>query len=60
MRASLVVLGATAFMSQANARVIDSMLHVLATDFRTVPARAVGLGVRASVRSLPAVLRAHR
>ena len=39
-RASLVVLGAAVFMSQANARVIDSLLHVLATDFRTVPARA--------------------
>ena len=39
-RASLVVLGAAAFMSQANARVIDSLLHVVATDFQTVPARA--------------------
>jgi len=39
-RASLLVLGAAAFMSQANARVIDSLLHVVATDFQTVPARA--------------------
>ncbi len=27
-------------MSQANARVIDALLHVVATDFQTVPARA--------------------
>ena len=39
-RASLLVLGAAAFMSQANARVIDSLLHVVSTDFQTVPARA--------------------
>lgn len=39
-RASLLVLGAAAFMAQVDARVIDAMLQVVATDFHTVPARA--------------------
>ena len=41
-RASLLVLGAAAFMVQADARVIDPLLHVVATDFHiTPPAAAV-------------------
>ncbi|HEX5000484.1 MAG TPA: MFS transporter, partial [Terriglobia bacterium] len=39
-RASLVVLGAAAFMAQADARVIDALLHVISDDFKTAPARA--------------------
>ena len=39
-RASLLVLGAAAFMAQVDARVIDAMLQVVAADFQTVPARA--------------------
>jgi YNFM family putative membrane transporter len=39
-RASLVVLGAAAFMAQVDARVIDAMLQVVAEDFGTVPTRA--------------------
>jgi len=39
-RASLLVLGAAAFMAQADARVIDALLHVVAVDFHTVPAQA--------------------
>ena len=37
-RASLLVLGMAAFMVQADARVIDPLLHVIATDFNTTPA----------------------
>jgi predicted MFS family arabinose efflux permease len=41
-RASLLVLGAAAFMVQADARVIDPLLHVVASDFHiTPPAAAV-------------------
>jgi MFS transporter, YNFM family, putative membrane transport protein len=36
-RASLLVLGMAAFMVQADARVIDPLLHVLARDFHTTP-----------------------
>jgi predicted MFS family arabinose efflux permease len=39
-RASLLVLGAAAFMVQADARVIDPLLHVVATDFHTTPPAA--------------------
>jgi len=39
-RASLLVLGASAFMAQADARVIDALLHAVASDFHTVPAQA--------------------
>lgn len=39
-RASLLVLGAAAFMAQADARVIDALLHAVASDFHTVPAQA--------------------
>lgn len=41
-RASLLVLGMAAFMVQADARVIDPLLHVIARDFQiTPPAAAV-------------------
>jgi predicted MFS family arabinose efflux permease len=36
-RASLLVLGMAAFMVQADARVIDPLLHVVARDFHTLP-----------------------
>src|SRR4051794_26857040 len=36
-RASLLVLGMAAFMVQADARVIDPLLHVIARDFHTTP-----------------------
>jgi len=39
-RASLFVLGAAAFMVQADARVIDTLLHAVSQDFHTVPAKA--------------------
>jgi len=39
-RASLLVLGAAAFMVQADARVIDPLLHAVATDFHTTPPAA--------------------
>jgi YNFM family putative membrane transporter len=39
-RASLLVLGLAAFMVQADARVIDPLLHVIATDFQTTPPNA--------------------
>src|SRR5262249_35371882 len=39
-RASLFVLGAAAFMVQTDARVIDPLLHVVATDFHTTPPAA--------------------
>jgi YNFM family putative membrane transporter len=39
-RASLVVLGAAAFMVQADARVIDTLLHSVSQDFHTIPAKA--------------------
>lgn len=39
-RASLLVLGMAAFMVQADARVIDPLLHVVSRDFGTVPAHA--------------------
>src|SRR5262245_52635950 len=39
-RASLLVLGMAAFMVQADARVIDPLLHVVATDFQTTPPNA--------------------
>ena len=39
-RASLVVLGMAAFMVQADARVIDPLLHVISTDFHTTPPNA--------------------
>src|SRR5262245_23125290 len=39
-RASLLVLGMAAFMVQADARVIDPLLHVVATDFHTTPPNA--------------------
>src|SRR5215510_6774042 len=39
-RASLLVLGAAAFMAQADARVIDALLHVVSVEFHTVPAQA--------------------
>ncbi|MEO8257228.1 MAG: MFS transporter [Acidobacteriota bacterium] len=39
-RASLVVLGMAAFMVQADARVIDPLLHAIATDFHTTPPSA--------------------
>jgi predicted MFS family arabinose efflux permease len=39
-RASLLVLGAAAFMVQADARVIDTLLHAVSLDFHTVPAKA--------------------
>jgi YNFM family putative membrane transporter len=39
-RASLFVLGMAAFMVQADARVIDPLLHVIAVDFRTIPPNA--------------------
>jgi YNFM family putative membrane transporter len=39
-RASLLVLGAAAFMVQADARVIDPLLHVVATDFHVTPPAA--------------------
>jgi predicted MFS family arabinose efflux permease len=42
-RASLVVLGMAAFMVQADARVIDPLLHVLARDFHTSPPAAAVL-----------------
>lgn len=41
-RASLLVLGMAAFMVQADARVIDPLLHVIATEFGTsLPAAAI-------------------
>src|SRR6185295_13486225 len=41
-RASLIVLGMAAFMVQADARVIDPLLHVVATEFHTtLPAAAL-------------------
>jgi len=39
-RASLFVLGMAAFMVQADARVVDPLLHVIATDFQTTPPNA--------------------
>ncbi len=39
-RASLLVLGAAAFMVQADARVIDPLLHVVATEFHVTPPAA--------------------
>ena len=39
-RASLLVLGMAAFMVQADARVIDPLLHVIARDFHTSPPAA--------------------
>src|SRR5215212_6493601 len=39
-RASLLVLGLAAFMVQADARVIDPLLHVIARDFLTTPPSA--------------------
>jgi predicted MFS family arabinose efflux permease len=39
-RASLVVLGMAAFMVQADARVIDPLLHVVASDFHITPPQA--------------------
>ena len=39
-RASLLVLGMAAFMVQADARVIDPLLHVVARDFHTLPPSA--------------------
>jgi MFS family permease len=39
-RASLLVLGMAAFMVQADARVIDPLLHVIARDFQTTPPAA--------------------
>ena len=39
-RASLLVLGMAAFMVQADARVIDPLLHVIARDFSTTPPSA--------------------
>jgi YNFM family putative membrane transporter len=39
-RASLLVLGLAAFMVQADARVMDPLLHVVARDFRTIPPNA--------------------
>src|SRR3954451_23329853 len=39
-RASLLVLGLAAFMVQADARVIDPLLHVIARDFATTPPSA--------------------
>lgn len=39
-RASLVILGMAAFMVQADARVIDPLLHVIANEFNTTPPAA--------------------
>lgn len=39
-RASLLVIGAAAFLVQANARVVDVMLNVIAQEFHTVPEQA--------------------
>lgn len=39
-RASLFVLGMAAFLVQADARVIDPLLHVIAKDFQTIPPNA--------------------
>src|SRR6476660_2548593 len=39
-RASLFVLGMAAFMVQADARVIDPLLHVISRDFHTTPPAA--------------------
>jgi YNFM family putative membrane transporter len=39
-RASLLVLGLAAFMVQADARVMDPLLHIIARDFRTIPPNA--------------------
>jgi predicted MFS family arabinose efflux permease len=39
-RASLLVLGMAAFMVQADARVIDPLLHVIAREFHTTPPSA--------------------
>src|SRR3982751_3289748 len=39
-RASLLVLGLAAFMVQADARVIDPLLHVIAREFHTTPPSA--------------------
>jgi predicted MFS family arabinose efflux permease len=39
-RASLLVLGAAAYMVQADARVIDPLLHVVASDFHVTPPAA--------------------
>jgi predicted MFS family arabinose efflux permease len=39
-RASLLVLGMAAFMVQADARVIDPLLHVISKDFHTTPPAA--------------------
>src|SRR5262249_12543948 len=36
-RASLLIMGLAAFMVQADARVIDPLLHVVARDFHTTP-----------------------
>jgi predicted MFS family arabinose efflux permease len=40
VRASLLVLGMAAFMVQADARVIDPLLHVIAREFGTTPPAA--------------------
>ncbi|HEX6463040.1 MAG TPA: MFS transporter [Vicinamibacterales bacterium] len=39
-RASLLVMGLAAFMVQADARVIDPLLHIVARDFHTTPPAA--------------------
>jgi predicted MFS family arabinose efflux permease len=39
-RASLLVVGMAAFMVQADARVIDPLLHAIARDFHTIPPNA--------------------
>jgi YNFM family putative membrane transporter len=49
-RASLVVLGMGAFMVQADARVIDPLLHVVARDFHTNPP---GAAILISAYALP-------
>jgi len=49
-RASLLVLGMAAFMVQADARVIDPLLHVIAKDFQTMPA---GAAIVISAYALP-------
>jgi predicted MFS family arabinose efflux permease len=40
VRASLIVLGMAAFMVQADARVIDPLLHVIAREFHSTPPSA--------------------
>jgi predicted MFS family arabinose efflux permease len=52
-RASLLVLGMAAFMVQADARVIEPLLHVVATDFHTPPPDAA---IVSSSYSLPSGL----